>query len=104
MKKNAMSRQKLTWPRNRYCSPRKRAQQTLELFNTGFVPPWQQGIQDDYSAHNPSDAQVVVSGDLREWEYGDYEGRTSAEINAERKKTGQSVPWNLWQEGCPGGE
>jgi broad specificity phosphatase PhoE len=36
--------------------------------------------------------------DLTEWDYGDYEGRTTAEIRAE-------VPgWTLWRDGVPGGE
>ena len=36
--------------------------------------------------------------ELLEWDYGDYEGRTSAEIAAERPG------WSLWRDGCPGGE
>ena len=36
--------------------------------------------------------------DLREWDYGDYEGRTTKEIRAERPD------WLLWRDGCPGGE
>jgi probable phosphoglycerate mutase len=36
--------------------------------------------------------------DLREWNYGSYEGRTTAEIHAERPG------WDLWRDGCPGGE
>lgn len=36
--------------------------------------------------------------DLREWEYGDYEGRTTAEIRAERPD------WNLFHDGVPRGE
>lgn len=35
---------------------------------------------------------------LREWEYGDYEGRTTADIRSERPG------WDLWRDGCPGGE
>jgi probable phosphoglycerate mutase len=35
---------------------------------------------------------------LREMDYGDYEGRTTAEIQAERPG------WDLWTDGCPGGE
>ena len=33
-----------------------------------------------------------------EWDYGAYEGRTSAEIRVERPD------WSLWRDGCPGGE
>ena len=35
---------------------------------------------------------------LVEWDYGDYEGLTSAEID--RLRPG----WSLWRDGCPGGE
>ncbi|MGC4807867.1 histidine phosphatase family protein [Micromonospora sp. DT233] len=36
--------------------------------------------------------------DLAEWEYGEYEGRTSADIHTERPG------WDIWADGCPGGE
>lgn len=36
--------------------------------------------------------------DLREWDYGDYDGKTRAEITHERPG------WQLWTDGCPGGE
>jgi len=39
-----------------------------------------------------------VEPDLVEWDYGDYEGRTSAEILAGRPG------WQLFRDGCPGGE
>jgi broad specificity phosphatase PhoE len=39
-----------------------------------------------------------VDPDLLEWNYGMYEGRTSAEIHAERPD------WQLFRDGCPGGE
>lgn len=35
---------------------------------------------------------------LREWNYGDYDGVTTAAIRAERPG------WDLWRDGCPGGE
>ena len=36
--------------------------------------------------------------DLCEWNYGDYEGRTTPEIREE-------VPgWTVWRDGCPNGE
>jgi broad specificity phosphatase PhoE len=41
---------------------------------------------------------VEVDPDLLEWNYGTYEGRTSAEIHAERPD------WQLFRDGCPGGE
>jgi broad specificity phosphatase PhoE len=42
--------------------------------------------------------RAEVDDDLREWDYGDYEGLTSEEIWA------KSPGWTLWAEGCPGGE
>jgi probable phosphoglycerate mutase len=35
---------------------------------------------------------------LREWDYGDYEGRTTADIRKE------APDWDLWTMGVPGGE
>jgi broad specificity phosphatase PhoE len=35
---------------------------------------------------------------LLEWDYGDYEGVTTAEIRERRPA------WKLWRDGCPGGE
>jgi broad specificity phosphatase PhoE len=58
-------------------SPRQRALDTARL--AGFEVP-------------------EVTHLLVEVDYGDYEGRTSAEIRAERSE------WDLFRDGCPGGE
>jgi broad specificity phosphatase PhoE len=42
--------------------------------------------------------RIEIVEDLVEYHYGDYEGRTTAEIRRERPD------WNLWAHGCPGGE
>jgi probable phosphoglycerate mutase len=39
-----------------------------------------------------------VDKDLVEWDYGEYEGRRTVEIRAERPG------WELFRDGCPGGE
>jgi probable phosphoglycerate mutase len=39
-----------------------------------------------------------IDKDLVEWDYGEYEGRRTAEIRAERPE------WELFRDGCPGGE
>ena len=39
-----------------------------------------------------------VDSDLVEWNYGEYEGRRTAEIHAQRPD------WQLFRDGCPGGE
>jgi len=64
------------------CSPRARALHTAELagLHVSRVDP-----------------------DAAEWDYGDFEGRRTVEINAERAAAGQR-PWLLWRDGCPGGE
>lgn len=59
-------------------SPRRRAMRTFELSLPGLT------------------AEVVT--DLEEWDYGDYEGRRSTEIANER------VDWDIFRDGCPGGE
>lgn len=46
---------------------------------------------------------MQITEDIREWDYGDYEGITSAEIREIRKKEGKG-PWDIWRDGCPGGE
>ena len=61
-----------------FTSPLKRAARTCDLAGFG--------------------AEGEVEPDLVEWDYGDYEGRTSVEIRAERPD------WLLWRDGCPGGE
>lgn len=42
--------------------------------------------------------RAEVCADLAEWDYGEYEGLTSAEIRRHRPG------WSLWEEGVPGGE
>jgi broad specificity phosphatase PhoE len=41
---------------------------------------------------------AVLDDRLREFDYGSYEGRTTAEIQATRPG------WQLWRDGAPGGE
>jgi broad specificity phosphatase PhoE len=41
---------------------------------------------------------VEITEDLAEWHYGDYEGLTTPEIRESDPK------WDLWTQGCPGGE
>jgi probable phosphoglycerate mutase len=59
-------------------SPLQRARRTCELAGFGAVAE--------------TDANLV------EWNYGSYEGRRSVEIHAERPG------WQLFRDGCPGGE
>lgn len=43
-------------------------------------------------------AQAEADVDLLEWNYGEYEGRRTSDIEAERPG------WHLLDDGCPGGE
>ena len=59
-------------------SPLQRARRTCELAGLG--------------------AAAQSDPDLREWDYGDYEGRTTAEIRT------QHPGWDVFVDGCPHGE
>lgn len=61
-----------------FTSPLQRASRTCELAGFGSA--------------------AEIDRDLVEWDYGQYEGRRSAEIFAERPD------WQLFRDGCPGGE
>jgi broad specificity phosphatase PhoE len=43
-------------------------------------------------------AQAEIDHNLVEWNYGQYEGRRTAEIHDDRPE------WDLFRDGCPGGE
>jgi len=60
-----------------FASPRKRALRTANLAGVTVTE---------------------VDEDLSEWNYGEYEGLTTAEIHRSRPD------WSLWTDGCPGGE
>src|SRR5262249_44918881 len=61
-----------------FTSPLQRARRTCELAGFGTV--------------------AEIDQDLVEWNYGEYEGRRTAEIRAERPG------WELFRDGAPGGE
>jgi probable phosphoglycerate mutase len=61
-----------------FTSPLQRARRTCELAGFGGV--------------------AEIDGNLIEWNYGEYEGRRVEEIHSERPD------WQLFRDGCPGGE
>ena len=61
-----------------FTSPLQRATRTCELAGFGAV--------------------AEIDRDLLEWNYGEYEGRLTTDIHRERPD------WQLFRDGCPGGE
>lgn len=61
-----------------FTSPLQRSRRTCELAGFGTV--------------------AVVDDDLREWDYGEYEGLRTADIHVKRPD------WQLFRDGCSGGE
>jgi broad specificity phosphatase PhoE len=61
-----------------FTSPLRRATRTCELAGFGSV--------------------AQIDADLLEWDYGEYEGRLTVEILKE------NPDWQLFRDGCPGGE
>jgi probable phosphoglycerate mutase len=59
-------------------SPLRRARETCELAGLG--------------------AHAVLEPDLKEWNYGEYEGLTPKQIHA------KAPGWMVFRDGCPGGE
>ncbi|KXL51445.1 hypothetical protein M433DRAFT_60419 [Acidomyces richmondensis BFW] len=88
-----------------YVSPRKRAQRTLELLGLGLREPvpWPAHGGSERGHGEGTKACVEVTESVREWDYGEYEGITSQEIA--RRRAEQGLPkWDIWRDGCPGGE
>lgn len=91
--------------RYRYVSPRSRAQRTLELLDIGCRErlPWTEKRKPEAEEPIRTEARVEVTEAVREWDYGDYEGLTSKQIREQRAERGEQ-PWDIWRDGCPGGE
>jgi len=65
-----------------FVSPRQRAKHTFDLLFAGC----------------PNPPSFVVTEEVAEWDYGDYEGLTPAQIKEKDRY------WSIWRTGCPGGE
>ncbi|KAL4989447.1 histidine phosphatase superfamily [Aspergillus falconensis] len=88
-----------------YVSPRARAQRTLELLEIGCRErlPWTENRKAVSDEPIRTEAKVEVTEAVREWDYGDYEGLTSKQIRELRAERGEGS-WDIWRDGCPGGE
>lgn len=94
-----------------YVSPRRRALQTVKLLDLGVNErlPWNSLLSEtSLAGGNCSGAgSIEISEDLEEWDYGEYEGMTISEVWERRRQQGLNVdgrPWNIFQDGCDGGE
>ncbi|KAF2447085.1 phosphoglycerate mutase-like protein [Karstenula rhodostoma CBS 690.94] len=91
-----------------YVSPRRRAQHTLELLHLGCRERYPWLAENDEGEKSAEEVRTlapieIVEG-IREWDYGEYEGLTSKRIREVRKEQGLSEDWDIWRDGCPGGE
>ncbi|KZZ90651.1 Histidine phosphatase superfamily, clade-1 [Ascosphaera apis ARSEF 7405] len=87
-----------------YVSPRTRAQQTLSLLQLGSTDRLHHDEKVPSREDLHTNAHVEITEAIREWDYGDYEGLTSAQIRELRKEQGLDPKWDIWRYGCPGGE
>lgn len=75
-----------------FCSPRQRAVATLDQLLGG-----------DAKQRLIAENKLSLTEDIAEWDYGSYEGKTASEIKAWREERGLPK-WDIWAEGCEGGE
>ncbi|KAK3897891.1 histidine phosphatase superfamily [Staphylotrichum tortipilum] len=78
-----------------FISPRRRARRTFELL---LLSP-------SFGAADWKE-KITYTEDIAEWDYGDYEGLKVGEIRKLRKERGldQEMEWDIWRDGCEGGE
>ena len=76
-------------------SPRHRAQQTAKLL-----------LGEHTLEQLKGEGKVATSEEIREWQYGRYEGWLTREIKKDRKERGldQEKEWDVWRDGCEDGE
>ncbi|KAG6878639.1 hypothetical protein C0993_001162 [Termitomyces sp. T159_Od127] len=65
-----------------FVSPRQRAHKTFHLL----------------FSHLQEEPHHILTEEVREWDYGEYEGLLSSEIKQ------KNPSWAIWVDGCPGGE
>lgn len=78
-----------------FVSPRRRARHTFELLQQ-WASSWTVVEKD----------AITYTEDIAEWDYGDYEGLTAMEIRRLRKEKAldKDREWDVWRDGCEGGE
>jgi len=78
-----------------FCSPRQRAVKTLDLL-----------LGDAQKERLEKEGKITATEEIAEWDYGDYDGLQLHEIRELRKKRGldKDRKWDIWVDGCEGGE
>lgn len=97
-----------------FVSPRQRAVRTFQLL---FGQGDNEGNDDEEkgkvvagvkeTVFGGGEGSILVTEEIREWDYGEYEGIRATEVKATRKKLGldpEGREWSVWRDGCPGGE
>ena len=74
---------------------RLRPRLEAETFAAVYTSPLQRAVRTSELAGYPDAIREPL---LTEWDYGEYDGITTAQIRQQRPD------WNLWRDGCPGGE
>lgn len=75
-----------------FTSPRRRATQTVDL------------LLEHLDETIKANINVIEANDIREWEYGKYEGLLTKQIIESRESRGLGSDWNIWRDGCEDGE
>lgn len=95
-----------------FVSPRQRATRTFQLLFAG------QNKTIDYTGvklvagvdehiFGGGEGSIEVTEQVAEWDYGEYDGMLAADVRKVRKEKGIDAPdfeWNVWRDGCEGGE
>jgi probable phosphoglycerate mutase len=71
---------------------------TDRLAGRAFAAVWSSPLSRALETARLAGFEPVLHAELVEWDYGDYEGLTGAQIRAQRPD------WDMWRDGCPGGE
>ena len=78
-----------------FVSPRRRAVSTLDML-----------LGDSLKGQLEEEDKLTITEEIAEWDYGDYEGLVPKAIRERRRERGLDgeKPWDIWVDGCEGGE
>ena len=97
-----------------WVSPRQRALRTFQLLfgdledtsrGEGGTGRQIAGVSEE--VFGGGEGSIKVTEQIREWDYGEYEGMMAADVRKLRKEKGldrDGLEWSVWRDGCEGGE